>query len=169
MTEMAQHNGFHPMGDATTPGPLPLGPPTPPRFPVSAPLPIPLRTPMPAPMPEPEPPRRTGGRARVVLAVVAALLLAAGIVFGVLYVSARGDHDAAVARLTEREGTLAEANLRVSSTDSARQAADRRNSALETENAQLTTCVEAVRHYLWDGLVGAEREAAVEQLFTACG
>jgi len=151
MTEMAQHNGFHSMGDLTTPGPFPL---TPPRFP--------------APLPMPAPPRPGGGRATVVLAVVAALLFAAGIVFGVLYLSARGDHDAAAAALTERQNSLAEVNLRVSSTDSARQAADQRNGALENENTELTACVEAVRHYLWDGLVGVERDAAVDRLFTTC-
>jgi len=152
MTEMMRHNGFHPVGEPTRAGPIPLGP----------------MAPMPGSMPVP-PPRPPGARATVVLSVLVALLFVAAIGSVVLYVSARGDHDAAVSRLAERKGALAAVNQKVVSTDAALRAAAQRNSGLATEKTDLTTCVDAVQHYLWDGLTGDERTAAVDLLFTVCG
>jgi hypothetical protein len=50
----------------------------------------------------------------------------------------------------------------------AQDSAETRNSDLEAEKATLTTCVDAVQRYLWDGLEGTARDAAVDAMFTAC-
>jgi hypothetical protein len=101
--------------------------------------------------------------------VVACLFaFAAAAVSAVLYVGADGDHDAAVARLDERGGELTDARARTRAAADARADAEARNTGLETEKATLTTCVDAVRHYLWDGLAGTERDTALDAMFTAC-
>jgi hypothetical protein len=182
MTELMRHNGFHPSDESNPSGPIPLGqqPPPPAFMPVPAPVPTSMPAPMSAPMPAPmsmpapdhlpvPPPRPSGARATVVLGVLVAVLFLAAIASVVLYLSARGEHETAVSRLAERKGALAATSQQVASTGAVLRAADQRNGALETANADLKTCVDAVQHYLWDGLTGDARIAAVDQLFIACG
>jgi hypothetical protein len=150
------------MTDLTTPMSHPQLPEQPRQPPISQPFPLPF--PLPFSLPVPPPKRRTG----LVLVVACLFAFAAAAVSAVLYVGADGDHDAAVARLGERGGELTDARARTRAAADARADAEARNTGLETEKATLTTCVDAVRHYLWDGLEGTERDTALDAMFTTC-
>lgn len=97
-----------------------------------------------------------------------AVAFAAAAVSGWLYVGADGDHDAAVAVLDQREKELTDVRGRIGTAERARDDAEARNADLEAENSALTACVDAVKHYLWDGLEGAARTAAFDTMVTAC-
>jgi hypothetical protein len=107
-------------------------------------------------------------RARIVLLIACIAAFATAGVFGALYIGADSDHDAAVARLEERKSQLAEVRERLTTTEDAQESAETRNSDLEAEKATLKTCVDAVQHYLWDGLEGTARDTALNAMFTAC-
>jgi hypothetical protein len=113
------------------------------------------------------PPRRNG-RATAILAALVVVLLAAAGVFAALLVSASGDHAASTDRLDRLRGELTDLDARLVAQDAKRSQAERHNSSLEADNAELTPCVEAMRHYLWDGLTGAERESALDDVVTLC-
>lgn len=155
------------MNDLTTPMSHP--PQQPRRSPISRPLPLPMALPMappiPPPMTPPPPPKR---RPQLVLVIACAVAFATAAVSAVLYVGADGDHDAAVARLDERTDELADVRVRAGDAKGAQDDAEARNADLETEKATLTACVAAVRHYLWDGLEGTERDTALDAMFTSC-
>jgi len=154
------------MNDLTTPMSYPELPQQPRQSPISQPFPRPmLYAPPVAPMAPPPPPKR---RAKVVLSIACGLAFAAAAVFGWLYVSADGDHDAAVARLDQRQGELAEVRSQLGDAEKTKSTAQERNDGLESENATLTTCVEAVQHYLWDGLEGPARTTAFNAMYDAC-
>ncbi|GAB1516048.1 hypothetical protein [Actinophytocola sp. KF-1] len=146
------------MNDRTTPMSYPELPHQPRRSPISQPFPLPVAYP-------PPPPRR---RAGLVLLIACAVAFAAAAVFAGLYVAADGDHDAAIARLDDRKGALADVRARIGDAEEAQAAAEAHNDDLAAENAKLTTCVEAVRHYLWDGLEGAARTSAFDAMYDAC-
>lgn len=117
----------------------------------------------------PQPPvRAPGHRARLVLVIACALAFAAAALFGVLYVGADGDHDEAVAQLDDRQSQLADVRERLTAAEAERVTAEGRNADLETEHTALKACVDAVQHYLWDGLEGTARDAALDAMFTAC-
>lgn len=116
-------------------------------------------------MPPQEPPKQ---RARIILLAACVLALAAASVFGALYVAADSDRDAAVARLDERKSQLAEVRERLTTAKAEEESGESRNGDLEAEKTSLKTCVDAVQHYLWDGLEGTARETALDAMFTAC-
>ena len=153
------------MNDLTTPMSYPELPQQPRQSPISQPFPQPMLYAPPPPMAPPPPPKR---RARVVLAIACGLAFAAAAVVGWLYVSADGDHDTAIARLDQRKGELAAVRSQLGDAEKAKSSAQERNSGLESENATLTTCVEAVQHYLWDGLEGDARTTAFNAMYDAC-
>ncbi|WP_236791303.1 hypothetical protein [Amycolatopsis sp. GM8] len=107
---------------------------------------------LPSQPPSAPPTPRRGSRT-----TAAALIIAAG----------RDEKDAA-ARLDDRRSQLSEATAKVASADTERRQAEQRNSGLEAENADLSRCVTAMRHYLWDGLSDTERPAAVHTVLLAC-
>jgi septal ring factor EnvC (AmiA/AmiB activator) len=113
-------------------------------------------------------PRRNRRRTTVVLAALAAAFLLTAGVFAALFVATDGDHDAAVARADQRRGELADLDDRVSASDAERQRTEQRNTGLESENADLTECVDAMRNYLAGGLTEAERVTALDEAFAAC-
>jgi hypothetical protein len=119
----------------------------------------------PAELPAPGPRRAPRTRTVFVVAVVA---FVAAALSATLYVTADADHDAAAAVLAEREAELADVRADVLATDAERALAERRNAGLEEDNTALTGCVDAVRHYLWDGLTGAARDSALDAMFEAC-
>lgn len=145
-------------------------PPMPTRqFPMAVPVPPPM--PMPARWVGPglpPVPRRNRRRTAVVLAALAAAFLVAAGVFAALFVAATGDHDDAVARADQRHGELADLDSRISASDAEQQRTEQRNTGLESENADLTACVDAIRYYLSDGLTGTERVTALDDAFVAC-
>lgn len=149
------------MNDLTTPMSYPELPRQPRQSPISQPFPRPMLY---AP-PPPPPPKRT---ARVVLSIACGLAFAAAAVFGWLYVSADGEHDAAIARLDQRNGELADVRSQLGDAEKAKSSAQEHNDGLAAENATLTTCVSAVQHYLWDGLEGAARTTAFNAMYDAC-
>lgn len=157
------------MSDYSAPYQPQRPPQTPPYLPVQRP---PISQPFPQQFPQPfsppSPPRQQKQRARVVLLVACVLALAASGVFGALYIAADSDRDAAVARLEERKSQLAEVRERLGAAEDAQAGAESRNGDLEAEKITLTTCVDAVQHYLWDGLEGTARETALDAMFTAC-
>jgi hypothetical protein len=102
------------------------------------------------------------------LVVLAVILFVAAALLATLYVMADRDHDAATALLDTRMAELAGVRGQIATTDAQRAAAAQRVTGLEDTNAELTTCVDAVRHYLWDGLAGAERDAALDTMFEVC-
>lgn len=154
------------MNDLTTPMSYPELPQQPRQSPISQPFPQPMMyAPPPPPMPQPPPQKRI---ARVVLSIACGLAFAAAAVFGWLYVSADGDHDTAIARLDQRKGELADVRSQLGDAEKAKSSAQEHNDGLESENATLTTCVEAVQHYLWDGLEGAPRTTAFNAMYDAC-
>lgn len=120
----------------------------------------------PQPVQQQQPPKKQ--RARLVLLVASVVAFAAAGLSGALYIGADSDHDAAVALVAERKSQLAEVRERLTTAEDARESAETRKSDLEAEKAGLTTCVEAVRHYLWDGLAGTARDTALDAMFTAC-
>lgn len=141
-------------------------PQTPPYLPVQR---QPISQPFPQQQyPPPQPPQPPKQRARVVLLVACVLALAAAGVFGALYVAADSDRDAAVARLDERKSQLAEVRERLTAAKAEEESGESRNGDLEAEKTTLKTCVDAVQHYLWDGLEGTARETALDAMFTAC-
>ncbi|MBP2330586.1 hypothetical protein JOF56_010971 [Kibdelosporangium banguiense] len=85
-----------------------------------------------------------------------------------LFLVAGNDHESAVARFDERQNELTSVNDQVATAEAERQRAEERNKALKSDNADMTGCVEAMRHYLWDGLADAARTAAVREVFTKC-
>lgn len=160
------------MNDLTTPMSYPQLPHQPRQSPISQPFPQPMTMypppqmpPPPMPPPPMPPPKR---RARTVLAIACGLAFAAAAVFGWLYVSADGEHDTAIARLDQRQGELAVVRSQLGDAEKTKSSAQERNDGLESENATLTTCVEAVQHYLWDGLEGAPRTTAFNAMYDAC-
>ena len=153
------------MNDLTTPMSYPELPHQPRRSPISQPFPRPVAYPPPPVSPPPPPPKR---RAGLVLVIACAVAFAAAAVFAGLYVAADGDHDAAVARLEQRKKELADVRARIGTAEEAQASAEARNRDLEAENATLTTCVDAVRHYLWDGLEGDARTTAFNAVYDAC-
>ncbi|MBB4909636.1 hypothetical protein [Actinophytocola algeriensis] len=140
-----------------------------PRSPISQPIPQQYPQQFPQQFPQPFPQQwQPKQRARIVLLVACVVAFATAGVFGALYIGADSGHDAAVARLAERKSQLAEVRERLTTAAAAQDSAETRNSDLEAEKATLTTCVDAVQHYLWDGLEGTARDAAVDAMFTAC-
>ncbi|CAM4235174.1 hypothetical protein KIPE111705_45810 [Kibdelosporangium persicum] len=103
------------------------------------------------------------------LIVLASLFLVSAGIFVTLFLIARGDHANAVARLEERRSELAEVDERVASAEAGRRRADERNTVLKSDNAAMSGCVKAMRHYLWDGLADSRRAAAARDLLTKCG
>lgn len=152
------------MNDLTTPMSYPELPQQPRQSPISQPFPRPMVM-YPPPQLPPPPPKR---RARTVLAIACGLAFVAAAVFGWLYVSADGDHDTAVARLDQRREELANVRSQLGDAEKAKSSAQEHNDGLASENATLTTCVEAVQHYLWDGLEGAPRTTAFNAMYDAC-
>lgn len=130
--------------------------------------PIPRQYPYPQQVPPQPPVRAPGHRARLVLLVACAVAFAAAVLFGALYVGADGDHDTAVAQLDERRSQLADVRERLTAGEAERADAEERNADLESEQTTLKACVDAVQHYLWDGLAGTARDAALDAMFTAC-
>lgn len=155
------------MNDLTTPMSYPQPPHQPRQSPISQPFqqPMMMYPPPQRPRMPPPPPKR---RARTVLAVACGLAFAAAAVFGWLYVSADGDHDTAIAQLDQRQGELADVRSQLGDAEKKKSSAQEHNDGLESENATLTTCVEAVQHYLWDGLEGAPRTTAFNAMYDAC-
>ena len=151
----------------------PFQPPRPPYLPVQS-----RQSPISHPIPQqqyppqypqqqfPPPPKKQ--RARIVLLVACVVTFAIAGVSGALYVGADSDRDAAIGRLEERKSQLAEARERLTTAEDAQESAQTRVGDLEAEKTTLTTCVDAVQHYLWDGLEGTAREAALDAMFTAC-
>jgi hypothetical protein len=139
------------------------------QSPISHPIPqqFPQQYPQqyPSQYPQQQPPKQ---RARTVLLIACAVAFVTAGVFGFLYVGADSDRDAAVVRLDERKARLAEVRDRLATTEDAREGAQTRVSDLEAEKTSLTTCVDAVQHYLWDGLEGTARDAALDAMVTAC-
>ena len=151
------------MNDLTTPMSYPRLPQQPRQSPISQPFPQPMA--YPPPPPRAAPPKR---RAGLVLLIACAVAFAAAAVFAGLYVAADADHDAGVARLADKEKELADVRARIGAAEETQASAEARNGDLEAENATLTTCVEAVRHYLWDGLEGDARTPAFNAMYSAC-
>ncbi|ALG09195.1 hypothetical protein [Kibdelosporangium phytohabitans] len=119
------------------------------------------------PVMPPAPARR--GRATIAtLIVLASLLLVSTGVFVTLFLMASNDHIDAVARLDDRQQELTGMDGKVRAAESARMQADERNTRLKSGNATMSTCVKAMQHYLWDGLVDAQRTAAARELLTKC-
>jgi hypothetical protein len=143
------------------PGPPPVRLPGPPAFPPRPPVPLP-------PVPLRPVPRRNRRSTAVALVAVATVFLVAAGVFAALFVKAGGDHAAATDRLDQRRGELTELDARVAAAADERQRAERQNDALEAENAELTPCVDAMRHYLWDVRTEADRRTALDDVFTLC-
>jgi hypothetical protein len=137
------------------------------QSPISHPIPQQQYYPPQYPQQFPQQPQKKE-RARIVLLIACVVTFAIAGVFGALYIGADSDHDAAVARLEERKSQLAEVRERLTTAEDAQESAETRNGDLETEKATLTTCVDAVQHYLWDGLEGTARDAALDAMFTAC-
>jgi len=140
---MIQHTGYRP-----TPVVLPYAP-APPYSPPIA-------------------PRRARRATAIVLGVIAAALLITAGVFAGLFTLASGDRDTLAGQLDERRTELGGVTDQVVATEEARDTAAERNTGLETTRSELSACVDVVQRYLWDGLVGAERQAALDQLFTLC-
>jgi hypothetical protein len=147
-----------------TPPPFPAqSPPTPPPFPAqSAPA---AQAPLTHPPQWPQPAKR---RKNVALIVTAVVFFVAAALSGTLYVLADRDHDAAVAELAEHRDDLAAAREQADDTAAEVSAVEEDNATLTDENAELGPCVEAVQHYLWDGLVGEERNTALSKMFDLC-
>ncbi len=125
----------------------------------------PISQPFPQPSAYPPPGNR---RAGILLLIACAVAFAAAAVFAGLYVAADSDHDAAVARLDDTKKELADVRARIGSSEEEQASAEARSDDLEAENATLTTCVDAVRHYLWDGLEGDARTPAFNAMYDAC-
>lgn len=140
--------------------PPPQGQPTPPPFPRLSPAPQSAYQPQ-----WPQPVRNRGNIGLVVAAVVLFVMAA---VSCTLYVMADRDHDTAVATLAENEKDLANAKKQVDGSTEERSAAEEENARLSDENTSLSACVDAVQHYLWDGLVDPERSAALTRMFDLC-
>jgi hypothetical protein len=120
-------------------------------------------------MPPPAPVTVTSARTGVAtLVALASLFLVSAGVFVTLFLIAAGDHDSAVARLDERQSELTSVNDKVVSAEAERKRAEDRNKGLKSDNADMTPCVEAMRHYLWDGLSDSARTVAVREVFTKC-
>lgn len=165
--ELAHYNGFRAIA-----GPPPENRPTPPWAP-ARPEPLPPFPPSPAaaaPLPEPGRSTPAGPRRRtaVVLAALAAVLLVGAGVSAGLYVAATGDRAAAEERLARRGAELVEVRDRVAAGDDERERAEQANTAVENENSDLSACVDAVRHYLWDEPAGAALTTALDTLFAEC-
>lgn len=137
------------------------------QSPISQPIPQQQYDPTRYPQQFPQQPRKKE-RARIVLLIACVVTFAIAGVFGALYIGADSDHDAAVARLEERKSQLADVRERLTTAEDAQESAETRNDDLEAEKATLTTCVEAVQRYLWDGLEGTARDAALDAMFTSC-
>ncbi|MCT2583450.1 hypothetical protein [Actinophytocola gossypii] len=114
--------------------------------------------------PAPMGPRRSG----VVLTVVAVVLVLTAGTFAGLYLATSGEHDDLADRLDDRRTELADRTDRATTTERERDRAEDRNSDLRVTRDALATCVDAVQHYLWDGLTGSARDAAISAMFTAC-
>lgn len=145
------------------PNPAPYRPPpqTPPYLPVQS-----RQSPISYPIPQQFPPPKR--RARVVLLVACVVAFAAAAVFASLYIGADGDHDAAIVQLDERKTRLVDVREGLTAAEAEQADAEERNDDLRTELTTLKTCVDAVQHYLWDGLEGAARTTALDAMFTAC-
>jgi hypothetical protein len=163
-------NGYHALarpGPPPVPGPPP--PPPPPRVPVPRPMPFPLPMPVLPPVPPLVPqPRRSGRATAATLAALACAFLVAAGVFMALLVAAGGDLAAENDRLDQRRGELTDLDGRVAAADAEQDRVERDNTALESANAELAPCVDAMRHYVFDNLGKAEREAALGQVLTFC-
>jgi hypothetical protein len=116
-----------------------------------------------------QPEQAPRSKARLVLIVAAVLMFAAGGVFAGLYVAAESDHDKATSVLEDKKAELADVREEISSAEDAKSTAEQNNSDIEAKNSALKPCVEATQHYLWDGTQGAERDAAIDAMFAACG
>lgn len=121
--------------------------------------------PVPPAPPAPVPGIRT---AMATLVVLTSLFLVSAGVFMTLLLMAGADHRSAVARLDQQQSELANVNDQVVSAEAGRKRADDRNKALKSDNMDLSGCVEAMRHYLWDGLAGSARTAAVRVVLAKC-
>ena len=156
------------MNDLTTPMSYPELPQQPRQSPISQPFPRPVAYPPPPVAPAAPPPPPSKRRAGLVLVTACVVAFAAAAVFAGLYVAADGDHDTAVAELEQRNKELTDVRARIGDAEEATSSAEAHNGDLEAENATLTTCVDAVRHYLWDGLEGDARTPAFNAMYDAC-
>ncbi len=163
---------------AQSPPPQSPPPQTPPSFPAQSPA-TPPPWPQPAAQQQLPPqaqqpafqqrwPEPTRSRRNIALVVASVVLFVAAALAGTLYVLADRDHDRAVAELAEHRDDLTAARGQVDTAEEERSAAEAKNADLADENADLTACVEAVQRYLWDGLVDAERDAALTKMFDLC-
>lgn len=115
----------------------------------------------------PQPARKS--RSRLVLTVVAVVMFVAAGVLAGLYIAADSEHEKVTTTLEERKAELGALTEQIAAAEKEKSAAEQANTDLETQNDALLPCVEATQHYLWDGLEGAEREAAIDAMFAACG
>lgn len=113
-------------------------------------------------------PRRNRRSTAITLGALAAAFLVSAGVFVALFVGAAGDHTTTADQLTDRRGELADLEDRVSAADSERQRSEGHNNGLESENSDLTPCVEAMQTYLWDPLTPEQVKAALDQVITLC-
>lgn len=118
--------------------------------------------------PVPPAPRRATRRTAVRLGVVAMTLLLTTGVFAGLYVMASGQRATTAERLDQRRTELAELTDERAELARVHDDATRRNAELENTRTELAECVDAVRHYLWDDLAGAELNTALDQMFALC-
>jgi hypothetical protein len=116
---------------------------------------------------EPQPVKKSRSRL-VLIALAVVMFVAAGVLAG-LYVAADGDREKATSTLTDKKAELSDVRGQVSAAEESKSTAEQNNNDLESKNSALQPCVEATQHYLWDGLEGAERDAAIDAMFAACG
>jgi uncharacterized protein (DUF3084 family) len=102
------------------------------------------------------------------LVVLVSLFVVSAGVFVTLFLTASADHESAVARLDQQRSELAHVNDQVVSAEAERKRADERNKGLKSDNTDLSGCVDAMRHYLWDGLADSARTAAVRVVLAKC-
>lgn len=110
-------------------------------------------------------------RTPIILIVVAVLMLAAGGVFGALYISANSDHDKASSTLADRKAELDGIKKDITTAQGDKTKAEDNNSDLESQNSALQPCVDATQKFLWDtpqSAPEAEIDAAVQAMKDAC-
>ncbi|SMD25461.1 hypothetical protein [Kibdelosporangium aridum] len=121
----------------------------------------------PPPLP-PSTPVRGSRTGMTVLIALAALFLVTTGIFVTLFLIAASDHTKTVTQLDDRQRQLTELDDRVAAAEADRKRAEERNTAVKSANADISGCVKAMQHYLWDGLAEAQRTAAARDLLTKC-
>ncbi|HEX6360597.1 hypothetical protein [Actinophytocola sp.] len=117
---------------------------------------------------EPTPQPTGKSRSRLVLTVVAVVMFVAAGVLGGLYIAAGSAHEKATSTLQDKKSELTDVRGQVSAAKEEKSTAEQNNSDLETKNGALQPCVEATQRYLWDGLEGEARTAAISAMIDAC-